>query len=282
LSGLTKIFIVLQLVCSLVLSVLIVLLVSRQEPYKAQLEQANTGRIALQATIAHLQLEVADRDATLAKAQKDLADEIAKNQRGSADLSTRLAQAEQARLTGESERARLQQQNTSLANSIETLKNLISEQNKALEDLRPRVAKLIEENAQYGRNNNDLQNQLAAAEQAIRKLQEQIAQSEAAPRNNGAAAPAGGNQVANLSANAAAINGRVTDVLQQAGRTLIEMNLGTRDGVKQNQRFAVYRNNSYIGEAQVNRVTADASVAIITTTKQGETVQRNDVIQSGQ
>ena len=52
-SGLTKIFNVLQLVFSLVVSVLLVLMVSKQEPYKNMADSQRVANLALAASNAH-------------------------------------------------------------------------------------------------------------------------------------------------------------------------------------------------------------------------------------
>jgi hypothetical protein len=66
LSGLTKIFIVLQLVFSVAISVLLVLMVSHQENYKGMVDSATSSSVALRATVAHDQETISALNASLA------------------------------------------------------------------------------------------------------------------------------------------------------------------------------------------------------------------------
>ena len=173
-----------------------------------------------------------------------------------------------------------QTQITSLSNSLDAAQKLLAEKVKEVDDIRPRVSTLLTQNSELGRANNDLQNQLQSAELAVRKLQEQIASSD--NTKPGAAAPGAetSNQVTSLSAGnqaSAQINGTVTGVELSAGRTLVGTGLGSRDNVKVDTHFAIYRDNKFIADAVVIRVTPNESVAAIKSSKPGETVQPGDL-----
>jgi len=153
---------------------------------------------------------------------------------------------------------------------------------KELADLRPENASLIQKNAELNRVNNELSTQQRFAEQAIRKLQEQIAQAPTSGPGASAPAEGNGNQVAALSSAAGgAINGKITQVSQSAGHTLVEMPLGDRDGIKVNTRFTIYRNNGYVGDAIVQKVFPDTSVAEVTVIKPGDNVKQGDLVTTG-
>ena len=60
------------------------------------------------------------------------------------------------------------------------------------------------------------------------------------------------NQVVALSASnqtRAPINAKISNIAQSAGRTLIELPLGTRDGIQNGTKLMIYRNTGYVGEA---------------------------------
>lgn len=284
-SGLTKVFIVLQLVFSLVVSVLLVLMVSRLEPYKSQLDSAHAGQIAAQALLAAEQNKSQAAQAAADEARRGLTEAQANLQRTTTELNTRIASLTQSGQASEVKNAQAQTQITSLTNAVATLKDLLAEKDKQLNELTPRVAQLTTQYNEVYRSNNELQNQLRGAEQTIRKLQEQIA---AGPAQGGTGAATGdsGAQVASLSAANtqapnASINGRIRKVGQLAGRTVIELPLGTRDGVKNSSRFFIYRNNVYLGEAVITTVTPDGSLATVQGNPQ-QPVQEGDMVMSAQ
>lgn len=287
-SGLTKIFIVLQLVFSVALSVLLVLMVSKQDNYKAQVDAARTASIAQTASLAAAQTNVEIANAAVADYEKRLADAKQAAQETAGKLLATNA-SQQAQILD------LQAQIASASTNISALtatnalaSKLVAQYSDQLKDLSPKVSDLTNKYSEATRTINELTTQLRGSERAVRSLQEQIATQQQAPgKSGGAAAPnESGGQVASLSAatpTATQINGKVTGTADSAGRTLVETGLGSRDGVKVNTRFAIYRNGSYLADAVVQRVTADQSVAVVVgTVKQGETIQKGDVVQSGE
>jgi len=289
LSGLTKIFIVLQLVCSLVVAVLLVLMVSKMEPYKAMVDSSNAGRIGAQAALTATLQESEAKDASLSKARSDLSSALADAQRVGTENQTTIARLQQSLQAEQVKSSQAQTQLVSLTNAIATLKDLLAEKDRQLGDLTPRVAQLTTQYNEVYRTNNELQNQLRGAEQTIRKLQEQIADAGSkAPGAGGASASAGesSGQVQSLSAsNSQArgpINARITDIQPSAsGRTMIALPLGSRDGIKENTRLAIYRGNTYLGDAVVQTVTVDQSAAAVVPPVK-EPIQKGDLVMTVQ
>jgi len=289
LSGLTKIFIVLQLVCSLVVAVLLVLMVSKMEPYKAMVDSANAGRVGAQAALTATLQESESKDAALSKARTDLQMALADRQRENTTSQTDNARLQQDLSAEKVKSSQAQTQLVSLTNAIATLKDLLAEKDRQNADLTPRVSQLTQQYNEVYRTNNELQNQLRGAEQTIRKLQEQIADAGSkAPGGGGASAAAGdsGAQVQSLSAtNSQArgpINARITDVQPSAaGRTMIALPLGSRDGIKENTRLAIYRGNTYLGDAVVQNVSVDQSAAAVVPPVK-EPIQKGDLVMTVQ
>jgi hypothetical protein len=138
----------------------------------------------------------------------------------------------------------------------------------------------MRKNAELNRVNNDQSTSNRLAEQAIRKLQEQLANTETLP-GKGAAAPSDDESgVLNASASPAnaQINAKITSLAPSAGHTLIQVPLGTRDGVKVNTALRIYRNSGYVGDAVVQSVFADTSVAQVTIVKPGDTIKVGDLV----
>jgi hypothetical protein len=281
LSALTKILIVLQLVFAVAVSVLLVLMVSHQEDYR---NSANTYRLQSLANAALLQqkegeIDSAKGEARAARAEADSARTDSAKVRQETALKTSNLTSENLKAAGDI--TAKETQIASLAAALDTATKSGAAKDKELEALRPQVSKGTSENAELSRRNNELENQLRAAQSAIKALQEQLIvknQTGGGPALNGA-----GGQVSMLTANAApgasaAVNAKISNVMSTSGRVLIEMPLGTRDGISQNTPLFVYRSNGYVADAVVQRVTADTAVAVITKTKEGQSVQAGDLV----
>jgi len=281
LSTLTKIFIVLQLICSVAVSVILVFGVSRLQNYRQDVDAANARAVAAQASYQKGQNDIQLAQAQAAEASQKMTAQLNDLSKSNNDLTTKNGQLSSQ--IGALEARNAQQQNSisQLTSSIDSQNSLLAAKDKELSDLRPENASLIQKNAELNRVNNELSTQQRFAEQAIRKLQEQLASNATGP---GAAAPAEGNggQVASLSSAASgAINAKITQVSQSAGHTLVEMPLGDRDGIKVNTRFTIYRNSGYVGDAVVQKVFPDTSVAQVTVVRPGDTVKQGDLVTTG-
>jgi hypothetical protein len=280
LSALTKMFIVLQLLFSLVCAVLLVLFVSKTENYKAAVESERTKNVGLAASIANESREKSLAQADVSRWQKqynDTLNELVKVRADAASAAARL-EAEKQALATQLAAANAQIQTLTAINSTDAA--TISANNTELATLRKQVPELTKQYNEIYRAKNEVDNQLKAAELAIRKLQQMLAQAPGA--GAGAVAPIGSEgQIQVLtatSATTAKINGKVSDVALAQGRTLIEMPLGERDGIKVGTRMYVYRASGYVGDATVERVSPDQSVAVVVSTKPGETVKIGDLV----
>ncbi len=278
-SALTKMLIVLTLVFSLVTSVVLVLGVSKMDPYKSQADDANTARIALSASLAEANRQGALQTAALSDKDKQVA--LANEAKAAAESGRNLEKAQlEADILGlKSQIATLTATGASQTAANGTLSATNSALTNELQTVRPMVAKGNTENQELTRALNEANNQLRAAEQAIRKLQEQQV---AGTGPSGAVAPMGSEgQVATMGGTASAtgkVNGQISEVNTSTGSTIIGLPLGTRDGIEPNTKLLIYRGNGYVGDAVVQRATPDESVALVVSTKQGAVVQKGDLV----
>jgi len=281
LSGLTKILIVLQLVFAVALSVLLVLLVSRQENYRLSMDSANTRALGSAAALTDAQREQNNEAAQITALQSKVdtanADLSALRAKSTQDMNT----ASIAQIKLETDLAAAKAENTRMKESLSTSMNSLAAKDKELEALRPQVSQLSKTNGDIYRQLNESENKLRAAENAISKLQEAVATNNTPA--GGAMAPSNGTggQVQMLTSSGPAtpqVNATINDVGNDKGRTLIQFPLGTRDGIQQNTRLFVYRGSSYVGDASVEVVTPDRSVAVVTKTKDGQNVQKGDIV----
>lgn len=279
-SALTKMLIVLQLVFALVCSTLLVLMVSKQQDYKVKFDQAQTGNIALNAIGADKDRQIASLTGQLDNANKLLTAANNDARQANSKLTQGLAGADAEKLALGSQVATLQSSVNSLTAANNTQASQVQNLNDELSKTRPQVAALTRQNSEITRALNEKTNSLAAAEQAIIKLQEQLAQNKTP---SGAVAPMGSErQITSLTPAAAApaakVNAEVTVVREVTGRPTIGLQVGTRDGIQANTKLVIYRGNSYIGDAVVQQATPEESVAVVVSTKPGATVQKGDLV----
>ncbi len=277
-SALTKILIVLQLVFSLACSVLLVLMVSRTENFKTTSTENNTKYIGMAASYDKAKADVTAAEASQAESLKQAIAARAELAKYTAEVAIEGSKAEIAKLAQQTQLTTLSNQLAMLQVSLKTVNDSMALKDKELADLRPQVTDLVKKYNDIVRAKQEADNLLQAAEQSIRKYQIIIAQGSGGA---GAIAPIGsGDQIQVLASGPAAgkVNGQITDVSQAAGRTLIEMPLGTRDGIKVGTNVYVYRANSWVGDATVQQVTPEQSVGVVMKSKAGEIVQKGDYV----
>ncbi len=277
-STLTKIFIVLQLVFSITLSVFVFLTLGGQQKYKDLVETERSGKIAALASLGMANADVSKLQSQYAELQNAKTKEIADL---NLELTRRTSDVNSARVRNdqlEAEKAEATANVQRLSTTIQLQQAAIQVRDTELSAIRPENQKLISQNAELNRKNNEQSQQIDLAEKTIRTLQETLASRPAAPQGSTGAASA---TVATLSGvpTQAVINGTVTKVQDANGKTYATLSLGSRDGVQSNTRLLVYRGNTYIGDATVVRVTPDQAVAQISENK--VVVKENDRVISG-
>jgi len=284
LSTLTKVFVVLQLVVSLVVAALVVVAVGKLPNYKEQVQSANLGWAAAEAQVNNLRAQLNAATTGNTEAIKDLQGKMstltASNQAKDATIA-------QLKIEKDAAEARATQSGNTvqvLTASVNSLKDQLAAKDGELNKVRPEITALIQRNAELERANNELRTQNDFASRAIKKLQEELV---AANEKASTAAPAKAETTGAVAALAAGnqsnvqINGKITGVQNVAGKTYISLPLGTRDGIKTGTQFAIYRGTGYIGDATVTRVAPDQSVAVVGIVKEGQTVQNGDMVISG-
>ena len=279
---LTKTFIVLQLVFSIGLAVMIVLTIGEQNEYKSQVAGEHKARVAAVAAAQDASAKLALAETNLNEAKKDRSNDVAKL---SADLERRtndLNSAKTRQDTLEAQLADATANNTRLTNTIAAVRDQLAARDTDLKDLRPQVADFVKKNAELTRAIDQLSNEKELNVKAIKTLQEEIAvmkRAESAPKTQAAAGGAAVSQLSAGTPTAVQINGKIQKVQDLNGRTFVTLSLGGRDGVQQGNRFTIYRNNEYVGDAVVQRVVPDQAIAEVTVTRKA--VQANDLVISG-
>jgi hypothetical protein len=277
LNIMTKVFVVLSTVFSLTGLVFVVLILNQQQKYRDALSEADVARVAALATTEKLKGERENYRDALERLDNIKRTRDASFQQDIRNLQNKIAGLEREVATGRNDLITAHATITSLTTANQAMTDTITKLNGELAELRRQVPLLTQQNAELNRKNDEYNTALDAAKNTIRQLQEELAAKEeptAAPATDTS------EETPTLSA-LNPINGKVTRVDTQNGRTFITLSLGKRDGVQERFRFTLYRGNTYVGDAVVTKVTINESVAEVTVLKPGQVVAASDLAISG-
>lgn len=269
-SALTKVFVVLLVVCSLLLSAGLVVFVNRDQNYRQAAEEAKARYSALEVStqqqvdraaaataeanrlLTEAQAQIAAKDNALLAAQKQLTDKQVEN----ATLSKTLA-SQSLDLRAATEAAQAAQQQ---ASQLQT----------EIAQLRETTNQTLVRNAELNERVSQLTNQLDATERARKYLAEEVAQAQQAASNyRGMLQDAGIDpQVASsaLRGGAPAIRGVVTEKRTIAGRPYATISVGSADAVRRGMEFKVIdrQNASFLGTLIVEAVESNEASGRLT------------------
>jgi hypothetical protein len=275
-SALTKTFILLHVVMSMLLAAGLVVFVNR-------LDASATATKADKASIARLQADVqgATADAATARGEHAAIREQARNQVDT--IRAELTKAQQDALALRGQIAELQSHAASdkaaLASANEALK--VAQQNQGtlqgqLADIRTSQDKLTQQFTEANLANNDLRNRLETTERARRQLAEQLADVNTKLQNT----PQGGRAEAPGEPQYASSRERIEGVISEkqniAGKPYATISIGANDAVRQNMRLnVVSQNGQFLGYVTVTRVDQEEAIGVLSGPRINE-VRPND------
>ncbi len=183
-------------------------------------------------------------------------------------LQVALAKVEGDKAEAERARAAIQGELGNLATSVETFVKLTSTLTNENDDLRDRFVRQNVELIQLADRLNDAESQRAVLDATVRQLEVQLHNMQAI----GALGSRGG------ATRAGPVQGEIRDVALDAGsdKMLVEVNLGTNDGVSPGTILRVTRDNNFV--ARLRTMTSDLNVSTAEVTL-GESVQRGDRVE---
>ena len=243
-SALTKLFVVLLVICSLLLTAATVVYVNRSEDYRAALQAKDSEieRARGEARIAKL-----DADAAVAREQKLATDanaarnalqgQVTQLQQELSRVGTELATAKTALLVRDG-------QITKLTAGLEAAQKGGSGLFARNEELAKEIDKLRTERTELNTTVLDLTKRYDAMERELRQTKETLVQVQA-----GATGGAGGGVPAN-------VRGTVTQVTTQGGQTFARIDLGSSDKLKTGDRLNILdqNNQQWLGEIIIETV----------------------------
>jgi uncharacterized protein (DUF3084 family) len=271
LSTLTKLFVILLVVLSLLLTAATVVFVSQVENYKAT---ADTMQARLAAATSERDRARADMDAVQASAQeavKQASTQVEQAKQNMNSLQQMLVDRDTQLGQSKSQAAIQAADLTRLAEGLKASEDTKSQLQQQLADLRGANDKFLTQNAQLNQSVTDLTNRLEVTERERKFLAEQLA--EAKNQNEkqaGMLRDAGiSPQFASargMRAGAPAINGVIRNVRPIAGIPYATISVGSADGVAKGMEFKIVDRDSgqFMGLLTVDSVELNEATGRLT------------------
>ncbi len=276
-SPLTKAFVVLVTVLSVLLVALVVPYVAKTEDFsgqkkalESQLATAQNSARTSQQEISAMQERLNEQSALHSQQITNLTAERARLQTERDDAKAQAMQEQRKLQQFEAELSRLSAAAVQDADLLTVTTADLKETRQSLVDAQTKLVQL-------GDRNNELESQRDSLTRQVRRIGEKMVsleQGNVELRAVLARVPAQFRQQISTGEGAAPaqeaatpIAGTITDVQSAAGTQLVQVNIGSRDGVEANMKFLVHRDDQYVGTFVVDRVEAAQSAGRMTLTK---------------
>ena len=263
-SPLTKAFVILVTVLSILLVALVIPFVARTDDLQGQIGELESQVQAATAATRVAQQDAAELRQAQGQADQQLQDRLTQLLAENSDLRKQVnsTQSDYAKAQDRIDSLAASQQivNESLNRTAELLQSrtsLLEEAQGSNVDLNRQMAELITANSNFAaevdgltRTNRILQEQLADANQALQQMAEGGQQGGDGP------GPGASN-------NAVSVRGSVTAVEDIGGIKLVQLNIGRNDNISENTRVALYRGDgdqTLVGLAEIRTVEENVSV----------------------
>jgi hypothetical protein len=278
---LTKVFVVLAAVLSLMLAAATMIYAHNAEAVRGAFQRAELARVLSERTLtaqaetharerATLMGEIGARDQQLADVRADLDALKIENDR-----------LRREKFAAESETERIKGQISQLGVASQTQATLISSYKDEVSSLRDSELRFRDERLSLEDVIADQSSQIEVFQQEIRALEEQLASARAdleRARTGVVASGEGGGPSAPVSLSGPPIFGTVKAVQTEAatGKTLVQVDLGANDRMRENVKLLVFRGNTFVANLVIRRVDLQDSLAEVTLLAPGLQVSAGD------
>lgn len=280
---LTKVFVLFASVLSIMMAALAISYSVNADRVTADYRDALAAADTAINDLAAVKAAHGHEGAALNEDLNGLRDELA-----SRDADTRRLEASNSELRialrqAEAARESISSKIAQLGVTTETQAKIIDEYKTELSRLREAELSYRDEKIDLEKSLSDLESQVIVYEQVKRALQEQIEEMRLAMDNtrNGSSASSGGQIPTEISG--PVIRGSIDEVLNDpsSGDTLVKINLGTNDRVRENSRLYIHRgNNVYLGELVIFRVDLNHAVGRVAYVAQDQAIREGDQVMS--
>lgn len=268
-SVLTKVFVILVTILSVMLVALIVPFVANTQNFKQMHDEEKAVRMSAERTAALRQGELSaaqqkesELTASLKRQNENLVTQINV-------LSQNLADAESQALTERAKNSKFEVDLGRLTAANQQYAQITQEVQAELKQRRSKMVDLQTKLIQMSDHNNELQSQLESLTRQVRRIREQtIALQEQNAELEGKLAQLPPDVKTALFAEQTQaapfvpetpIKGRVTSISKLDDETFVQVNIGTNDGVEQNMKFLVHRSNQFVATLVITTVDSQAA-----------------------
>lgn len=281
-SALTKLFVVLLVVCALLLSASVVVFVNRTEDFndakvkaEAALKKSEQGELAARAE-ATAAKQAADNLATNLRNANAQADAMQRT------LQQQISQRDVAVAELKSSNAQQAMAMTTLSEGLKASEDQKAQQQTQLADLRGGMDKLVKERADLNQALSDSTNKLDAMTREWRFFQEQLAESRAQNEKLTARVKDAGLSMdtpAGVRGGAPAIIGEIREVKSIDNIPYATISVGSADSVTKDMEFNIIdkASGTWLGTLKVDRAEPQEAVGRLSGPKVGEVRKGNEV-----
>lgn len=271
-STLTKIFVGLLVILSLILSAATVSTVATLDNYDSQLTAAKTQASTLQASLASASAKAAADVSAAEDRSNTLRTEVQRLSAETTSLESQLSQQNQTIATKDREMTTLTANQQALIAAVKGSQTAQDVLQQSLATTREQLNQLATRRSELEAFNTDLAAERQQLGREVRNLQEQIAQlRKGSDRMSSVLEDQGidpkdvaSGRVAGVG-NAPAINGVIKNVKLIGGKSYAEISVGSEDRVAQNMKFNVVDANSgdFLGVITIYKVEPAQSIGIL-------------------
>ena len=295
-SPLTKAFVVLVTILSVLLVALVVPFVAQTQNFNDQVRQEQAARATAEQSAKISQAEISVYQQRLSDAQQQAA---AQRDALTARITELQGQLQDVRTESAQNRSQLTQAQATLAQlgaraelDASQLATLQTELNAAREE----QVNVRGQNIELQDQAVAIQAQMAAMDRQVRRLREQMAQmQDESNRLNGlvqqlSSLPGAEEMIGRTGPRttqaagtpAPTVQGQVTQVRQLDGTTLVQVNIGRSDQLQAGNELIVARGDNYLGTLLLEEVRDQEAVGRMTLLASGAQVQQGDTVVGGQ
>ena len=276
-SPLTKAFVVVVTVLSVLLVALIVPFVAKTQDFQGQLKDQQASRIVAEQTTRALQNEIAAIQSQDSQRVVALNAEMAGMTSTNNDLMNQLATSRRDASSGQAELKQLKADLARLTASSELSVSLLAANNDELNNSRDELVSTQTKLVEMFDKNNELEAQLQSYDRQVKRLRENaqamaermaeveglIAQVEARDPAMIAGLTGREGQSSARPIPSSPLAGKIDLVDKRGDQMFVQIDLGKSDGVEQNMEFMVHRGDTYLGTLVVQTVDASKSAGIM-------------------
>lgn len=269
-SILTKVFVVLVTILSVILVALIVPFVANTQNFEEKYRDEHAARVAAEKTATLRQSELG---AVQAKQSEWVLGLQTQNQNLMTQINTLQQELENTRSELQGARTRnatIEANLTGLTAANQQHAQIVKELQAELNARRDQVLKQQTEMIQLADRNKELDSQLEAVTREVRRIREQLVHME--EQNQGlqsklnrlapelvAKVTAGGDEASEPVIPATTIKGQITGLERLEDETFAQVNVGRNDGVVASTKFMVHRGSEFLGTLIITTVDARTS-----------------------